>query len=658
MTFTSALMPLTQHDQRKHHLPHDSQEPPPTTPDAPQTIQPAATEDAPARSWLPLFWWTLVVFAGLAAGSGLVLLLTDPDLVHEAFTVFLRETVPQRYQHMVADTADPTDSSTADGKAAGKTTATGKKASEKKKEVRLDKTKTAVEKPKKHKSVRPEVSVQPTKKQQAAKKAAGKPPIATAVRKTAAECHTECPLCVEPLDSTDKALKPCDCGYCVCLFCYVSLTQCPHCRAQYGEKPDTASQALAQEKAAAEQAAAAEKAAQKLAAAEKAAVEKAAAEKTAAEKAAAEKAATAKVEEEAAAEKAAQEVAAEKAAQEVAQVDSATAEMADPAEAADEQAAVEIAAAEKATQDNEALEEARAAKEKAAAEKATAEDAAAEKAAIQKAAAEKAAAAEAAAAAEKAAIEKVKMGVRAAAEERAAQVEAVRQQALWDAAVKATELKEAAEAAAAQAAEAAAGAIAAAESPSPLAVASSEAPAPTSSFAPLEITACPESLSPCASPEMLDAINSGDPIQVKRLLIKQAAPTASKQTVQDKTKTSPGSSPVSSVDWDCVECGASCMSYETKCWRCNESIPSPEILASANAEKKLLQQSASDIASVRAVRQALIWQVASTRAESPPKDAAPDRCSQCHLLLGLEDSEFTNAADSADAEDSADFWSR
>lgn len=32
------------------------------------------------------------------------------------------------------------------------------------------------------------------------------------------ETPTECPLCTEEFDITDKNLKPCKCGYQVCIF--------------------------------------------------------------------------------------------------------------------------------------------------------------------------------------------------------------------------------------------------------------------------------------------------------------------------------------------------------------------------------------------------------------------------------------------------------
>ena len=48
----------------------------------------------------------------------------------------------------------------------------------------------------------------------------------------------ECPLCMEPLDPTDLAFRPCMCGYQVCLYCYNNILdnlngQCPACRREY-----------------------------------------------------------------------------------------------------------------------------------------------------------------------------------------------------------------------------------------------------------------------------------------------------------------------------------------------------------------------------------------------------------------------------------------
>ena len=48
----------------------------------------------------------------------------------------------------------------------------------------------------------------------------------------------ECPLCLEPLDITDRNFRPCKCGYQICLWCYHSITDrgnkcCPACRTTY-----------------------------------------------------------------------------------------------------------------------------------------------------------------------------------------------------------------------------------------------------------------------------------------------------------------------------------------------------------------------------------------------------------------------------------------
>lgn len=53
-----------------------------------------------------------------------------------------------------------------------------------------------------------------------------------------------CPLCIEPLDPTEKRFFPCPCGYQVCLFCFRRLkeefsNQCPGCRTVYGSDFDT-----------------------------------------------------------------------------------------------------------------------------------------------------------------------------------------------------------------------------------------------------------------------------------------------------------------------------------------------------------------------------------------------------------------------------------
>ncbi|AGO11710.1 AaceriADL064Wp [[Ashbya] aceris (nom. inval.)] len=52
-----------------------------------------------------------------------------------------------------------------------------------------------------------------------------------------------CPLCMEPLDITDKNFKPCPCGYQICQFCYNNIRQnpelngrCPACRRKYDDE--------------------------------------------------------------------------------------------------------------------------------------------------------------------------------------------------------------------------------------------------------------------------------------------------------------------------------------------------------------------------------------------------------------------------------------
>lgn len=50
-----------------------------------------------------------------------------------------------------------------------------------------------------------------------------------------------CPLCIEPLDDTERAFYPCPCGYQVCLFCLGRLKDecgnlCPGCRTEYGSE--------------------------------------------------------------------------------------------------------------------------------------------------------------------------------------------------------------------------------------------------------------------------------------------------------------------------------------------------------------------------------------------------------------------------------------
>eukprot|EP00808_Paulinella_micropora_P000050 g9041.t1 len=50
-----------------------------------------------------------------------------------------------------------------------------------------------------------------------------------------------CPLCVEPLDETDRNFKPCKCGYQVCLWCWHNINEnlggkCPACRQDYRQE--------------------------------------------------------------------------------------------------------------------------------------------------------------------------------------------------------------------------------------------------------------------------------------------------------------------------------------------------------------------------------------------------------------------------------------
>ena len=55
-----------------------------------------------------------------------------------------------------------------------------------------------------------------------------------------------CPLCLEAMDATDKAVRYCPCGYPLCLWCFNTLEEtartqslparCPACRAEYKEK--------------------------------------------------------------------------------------------------------------------------------------------------------------------------------------------------------------------------------------------------------------------------------------------------------------------------------------------------------------------------------------------------------------------------------------
>ena len=52
----------------------------------------------------------------------------------------------------------------------------------------------------------------------------------------------ECPLCVEPLDISDRNFLPCPCGYRVCMWCWHNIREnlnglCPACRSPYNADP-------------------------------------------------------------------------------------------------------------------------------------------------------------------------------------------------------------------------------------------------------------------------------------------------------------------------------------------------------------------------------------------------------------------------------------
>eukprot|EP01107_Rhizomastix_libera_P008648 TRINITY_DN2399_c0_g1_i1.p1 TRINITY_DN2399_c0_g1~~TRINITY_DN2399_c0_g1_i1.p1 ORF type:complete len:236 (+),score=50.74 TRINITY_DN2399_c0_g1_i1:98-805(+) len=59
------------------------------------------------------------------------------------------------------------------------------------------------------------------------------------------DTDSECPLCMAPLDDTDRAFKPCKCNYQMCLLCFKQLAEtsrasceaprCPNCRTPYDE---------------------------------------------------------------------------------------------------------------------------------------------------------------------------------------------------------------------------------------------------------------------------------------------------------------------------------------------------------------------------------------------------------------------------------------
>jgi len=60
-----------------------------------------------------------------------------------------------------------------------------------------------------------------------------------------------CPLCMDQLDATDKAINYCACGYRMCLWCWNQLMEtagkenlpgrCPNCRAEYDKEKITMS---------------------------------------------------------------------------------------------------------------------------------------------------------------------------------------------------------------------------------------------------------------------------------------------------------------------------------------------------------------------------------------------------------------------------------
>lgn len=56
------------------------------------------------------------------------------------------------------------------------------------------------------------------------------------------DSDVECPLCVEPLDDSDKNFLPCPCGYRVCMWCWHNIREnlnglCPACRSPYNADP-------------------------------------------------------------------------------------------------------------------------------------------------------------------------------------------------------------------------------------------------------------------------------------------------------------------------------------------------------------------------------------------------------------------------------------
>lgn len=51
------------------------------------------------------------------------------------------------------------------------------------------------------------------------------------------EVEVECPLCLEPMDETDRTFFPCPCGYQLCLYCFNRVKdqndKCPACRTKF-----------------------------------------------------------------------------------------------------------------------------------------------------------------------------------------------------------------------------------------------------------------------------------------------------------------------------------------------------------------------------------------------------------------------------------------
>jgi hypothetical protein len=55
----------------------------------------------------------------------------------------------------------------------------------------------------------------------------------------------DCPVCAEQMDDTDKALRPCPCGYRMCVWCFDRIKsectgKCPACRRSFKEAGSTA----------------------------------------------------------------------------------------------------------------------------------------------------------------------------------------------------------------------------------------------------------------------------------------------------------------------------------------------------------------------------------------------------------------------------------